>query len=592
MAGRIPQHFIDDLLARIDIVDVIEGFVPLRKAGKNYQALCPFHDEKTPSFTVSRDKQFYHCFGCGANGTAITFLMEYDHLDFVAAVEELAARAGLEVPREGGGPARPRDDGLTELYELMELVVTFFRRQLREHADARRAVNYLKKRGISGEIAAEYELGFAPPGWDNLLKALGRSGEAQQRLARVGLAIERDGGGYYDRFRDRIMFPIRDQRGRAIGFGGRILDQGTPKYLNSPETPLFHKGRELYGLYQARRRHKDMDRLYVVEGYMDVLALAQYGVGNTVATLGTAATREHIDKLFKSSDRIVFCFDGDEAGRKAAWRALEETLPALREGRQAFFLFMPEGEDPDTYIRRHGREFLEDPAVAMPLSDYLINTLKEDSDLATREGRSRLLDRAVPYLSKLPQGALRQMVLRDIAGIARTPPEDIEPLLKGGPRPRRPATPGIKRGKAGRMTLVSRLITRLLYQPDLVRFIDDPDRLDEAPAAGADFLKELVEFIQARPHIRFAGILEHWRGTRFEARLTDLAIAGTDLLSEPELDGSLDTELLDGLERLQEQKRKHIRKKLTTVNRVSDLSDEERAELRAHIRRQNLTSEE
>jgi DNA primase len=586
MSGRIPQHFIDDLLARTDIVDVIDGYVPLRKAGRNHQALCPFHDEKTPSFTVSQDKQFYHCFGCGANGTAITFLMEYSHLDFVEAVEELAARAGLEVPREGGGAARTRGDGLTELYELMELVVEFYRRQLREHPDAKRAVDYLKQRGISGEIAAEYELGYAPHGWDNLLRHLGQSGESQQRLARIGMAIKRDGGGYYDRFRDRIMFPIRDQRGRAIAFGGRILDEGTPKYLNSPETPIFHKGRELYGLYQAKRRQKDLERLYVVEGYMDVLAMAQYGVVNTVATLGTAATKEHIEKLFRSTGRIVFCFDGDAAGRKAAWRAMEETLPALRDGRQAYFLFMPEGEDPDSYIRRNGREAVEDPAVAMPLSDYLINTLKADNDLSTREGRSRLLDQAVPYLSRLPLGALRQMTLRDIAGLARTPPEDIEALFKDEPRTRRAARETAA-GKPGRMTLISRLIARILYQPELVTHISEPDILADLPVAGADFLKQLVEFIQARPHIRFAGILEHWRDTKYETRLKELATEHDELLTE--LDGNLDTELLDGLDRLQEQKRKHIRQKSTTVNRMSDLSDEKRAELQALSSRQSLT---
>jgi len=592
MAGRIPQHFIDDLLARTDIVDVIDAYVPLRKAGKNHQALCPFHDEKTPSFTVSQDKQFYHCFGCGANGTAISFLMDYRNLDFVEAVEELAARAGLEVPREGGGQARSKDAGLTELYELMELVVDFYRRQLREHPGARRAVDYLKKRDISGEIAAEYELGYAAPGWDNLLKALGGSEPARERLARTGMIIQRDGGGWYDRFRDRIMFPIRDKRGRAIGFGGRIIDEGTPKYLNSPETPIFHKGRELYGLYQARRRQREMERLYVVEGYMDVLALAQHGIGNTVATLGTAATADHIDKLFRHSARIVFCFDGDAAGRKAAWRALEETLPALREGRQTFFLFMPEGEDPDSYVRSHGREVLEDPAVAMPLSDYLINTLKADNDLGTREGRSRLLEQAAPYLSKLPRGALRQMLLRDIAGIARVPVEDIEPLLQGGKTPPRRA-PAARTRPAGRAnTLIGHIIARLLYQPELVKLFDEPAQLDESPEAGAAFLKELVEFIQARPHIRFAGILEHWRGTKYEARLSDLAITGTDLLSEPELDGSLDTELLDSLEKLlSSKKRQHIRRKLTTVTRMSDLSDEERAELRAYFSRQNLTSE-
>jgi DNA primase len=590
MSGRIPQAFIDDLLARTDIVDVIDSYVPLRKAGKNHQARCPFHEEKTPSFTVSQDKQFYHCFGCGANGSAIGFLMEYNNIGFVEAVEELARRAGLEVPREGGAPAP--SDGLNELYELMELVVDFYRRQLREHPQARRAVDYLKKRDISGEIAAEYELGFAPAGWDNLLKSLGQSDQAKQRLARIGMTIERDSGGWYDRFRDRVMFPIRDQRGRAIGFGGRIIDEGTPKYLNSPETPIFHKGRELYGLYQARRRNKQIERLYVVEGYMDVLALAQFGIHNAVATLGTAATKEHVEKLFRVADRIVFCFDGDEAGQKAAWRALEETLPALRDGHQAFFLFLPEGEDPDSYVRRHGRARLEDPAVAMPLSDHLINTLKQDNDLATREGRSRLLHQALPHLSRLPPGALRQMVLRDIAGIVRMEPEDIEPMLKGQARPperARAARPRPQRPDRGQTTLVGRLIARILYQPELAMRIAEPERLADLPAPGAGFLKELVEFIHARPHIRFAGIIEHWRGTKYETRLIELATSSDELLAE--LD-DLDSEVLDALDRLQEQKRKHTLEKLTTVTRVSELSEETKAELRALSKRQNLTPEE
>jgi len=590
MAGRIPQSFIDDLLARTDIVDVIDSYVPLRKAGKNHQARCPFHDEKTPSFTVSQDKQFYHCFGCGANGSAIGFLMDYNNIGFVEAVEELASRAGLEVPREGGGPGGGKSEGLTELYELMELVVDFYRLQLREHPQTRRAVDYLKKRGISGEIAKEYEIGFAPAGWDNLLKSLGKSDQAKQRLARIGMTIERDSGGYYDRFRDRIMFPIRDQRGRAIGFGGRIIDDGTPKYLNSPETPIFHKGRELYGLYQARHHNRDIDRLYVVEGYMDVLALAQYGIHNAVATLGTAATHDHVEKLFRATGRIVFCFDGDEAGQKAAWRALEETLPALHDGRQAFFLFLPEGEDPDSYIRRHGREAIEDPATAMPLSDYLINTLKEDNDLTTREGRSRLLDRAAPLLSKLPHGALRQMVLRDIGGLTRTPVEDIEPLLKGEARPRRAA--GSHRPAPrpqGDTSLVGRIIAGILYRPDLVKLIEDPGELGRQPVAGADFLQQLVEFIQARPQIRFAGIIENWRGTKYERRLKELAVSSEEYLSElddPEM------ELLDGLDRMRnQQKRKHFLEKLTTVNKMSELPEETRAELRALSKRPTSSRE-
>ncbi|HKK16132.1 MAG TPA: DNA primase, partial [Gammaproteobacteria bacterium] len=302
MAGLIPQQFIDDLLTRIDIIDVIDGYVPLRKAGRNHIARCPFHDEKTPSFTVSQEKQFYHCFGCGANGTAIGFLMEYAGMDFVEAVEELAGRAGLEVPREGGQPSR--DSGVTELYELMEMVVRYYCRQLREHPEAQRAVDYLKERGLTGQLARDFELGFAPAGWDNLVNELGGSDAALQRLAKTGMIIQRENGGYYDRFRDRIMFPIRDQRGRAIGMGGRVLGDGTPKYLNSPETPIFHKGRELYGLYQVRHKQKSIEQLFVVEGYMDVLALSQHGIGNCVATLGTAVTQDHMERLFKVCNLI------------------------------------------------------------------------------------------------------------------------------------------------------------------------------------------------------------------------------------------------------------------------------------------------
>ena len=322
MAGRIPKQFIDELLTRSDIVDVIDARVPLRKAGKDYKACCPFHEEKTPSFTVSADKQFYHCFGCGAHGSAIGFLMDYDHMSFVEAVEELAARAGLTVPKEAGAAFEKEKDTGADLIELMREAVRFYRQQLRDHPQAPRVVNYLKGRGITGEIANEFNLGFAPEGWDNLLKALGKDDDSREALVRAGLAVKKDRGGYYDRFRERVMFPIEDHRGRVVAFGGRIIDKGEPKYLNSPETPLFHKGRELYGLFHAREAIKRENRVMVVEGYMDVVALAQFGIDFAVATLGTATTRDHLERLFRHAPEVIFCFDGDRAGREAAWRAL------------------------------------------------------------------------------------------------------------------------------------------------------------------------------------------------------------------------------------------------------------------------------
>ncbi|NIP82922.1 MAG: DNA primase, partial [Gemmatimonadetes bacterium] len=352
MAGRIPRQFIDDLLSRVDIVDVVDEYVPLKKGGKDHKACCPFHNEKTPSFTVSADKQFYHCFGCGAHGTAIGFLMEYAHMDFVEAVEDLAARAGLEVPREAG--SGQREESLQPIYDILARASAWYQKQLRQHPEAGSAKDYLKGRGLSGEIAAQFQLGFAPTGWDNLLGAIGATDAERALMARAGLLVDKGGGGFYDRFRGRVIFPILDRRGRTIGFGGRVLGDDTPKYLNSPESAIFHKGRELYGLYQARKAAGKPERLIVVEGYMDVVALAQHGIRNAVATLGTAATEAHLEQLFRVSQDVVFCFDGDEAGRRAAWRALETALPAMHDGRQAFFMFLPEGQDPDSLVRERG----------------------------------------------------------------------------------------------------------------------------------------------------------------------------------------------------------------------------------------------
>ncbi|MEE9141236.1 MAG: DNA primase, partial [Gammaproteobacteria bacterium] len=410
MSGRIPKHFIDDLITRTDIVEVINARVPLKKAGREYKACCPFHEEKTPSFTVSPDKQFYHCFGCGAHGTAIGFLMDFEHLDFVESVESLAGSLGIEVPREASPTPQKREP---DLYETTERAANFYREQLKGNDDA---ISYLKNRGLTGKIAAEFSIGFALESWDALSEKLGKTPEDSKRLLATGLASRRSDGSLYDRFRNRIIFPIRDARGRVIGFGGRVIGDDEPKYLNSPETPLFHKGRELYGLFEARKNLRDIERLIVVEGYMDVVGLANKGIRNVVATLGTATTTEHIRRLFRVTEEIVFCFDGDRAGRAAAWRALETALPEMREGRDVRFLFVPEGQDPDSLVREQGAAAFEARLPgAMPLSDFLLNHLEEEIDLSSLEGRARLAERAKPLLRKIPTGVYQQLLTERLA---------------------------------------------------------------------------------------------------------------------------------------------------------------------------------
>ncbi len=423
MAGRIPHSFIDELLARIDIVDVIDARVPLKKAGREYKACCPFHSEKTPSFTVSQVKQFYHCFGCGQHGTAISFLMEYEHMDFVEAVEELAHHAGLEVPHEAGTPGT-HADSTQPGYTLLERVSGYYREQLRNHPQAGRAVEYLKQRGLTGDVAARFHIGFAPPGWDNLAHALNADSATQQLLLELGLTVKRtDSKGAYDRFRDRVMFPIHDRRGRTIGFGGRVLDDSTPKYMNSPESAVFHKGQELYGLYEARKTVRKLERMLVVEGYMDVVALAQFDINYAVATLGTSTTPEHLERLYRTVPEVVFCFDGDRAGRDAAWRALENALPVLTDGREARFLFLPEGEDPDTLVRKTGKEGFEQRiATATHLSDYLFDRLSAQLDIGSIDGRARLVAQARPLLATLPDSMFRQLMTERLAELAGTTP--------------------------------------------------------------------------------------------------------------------------------------------------------------------------
>ncbi|MGB5679724.1 MAG: DNA primase, partial [Gammaproteobacteria bacterium] len=389
MAGRIPQSFIDDLIARADIVEVINARVPLKKKGREYTACCPFHNEKTPSFTVSENKQFYHCFGCGAHGTAIGFLMEYEHLDFVDAIETLAAEYHLEVPREDTpnqpGPVENRKQ---PLYEILEQASRLYQQQLRH---SNRAIQYLKQRGLSGEIARKYQLGYAPDGWSFLFDKLGNNTSNIESLNITGMLVEKSENKHYDRFRDRIMFPILDRRGRTIAFGGRIIDAGEPKYLNSPETPVFHKGYELYGFYEARQALRKLERIIVVEGYMDVVALAQHGIEYAVASLGTAMTRDQIQKLFRSVSEVIFCFDGDQAGHKAAWRALENTLPIMRDGLAARFLFLPDGEDPDSMVRKQGKAAFESRLEkAAPLSEFLFDKLLQGTAIDSMDGRARL----------------------------------------------------------------------------------------------------------------------------------------------------------------------------------------------------------
>jgi DNA primase len=499
LAGRIPQSFINDLLARVDIVDVIEQRMTLKKTGKNYSGLCPFHDEKTPSFSVSPDKQFFHCFGCQESGTALTFIMNFDRLEFVEAVETLAQQMGLEVPREQSRqPSKPRVD--PDIYAVLEKAERFYRQSLR---DSEQAIAYLKNRGLTGEVARDFGIGYAPPGWQNLSEHL--SGVTEQSLADAGLVLESDKGRTYDRFRDRIMFPIRDTRGRVIGFGGRTLSaEDGPKYLNSPETAVFQKGSELYGLYEARRALRRIDRLIVVEGYMDVVALAQHGVANSVATLGTASGEAHFHKLYRYADEVVCCFDGDQAGRQAAWKALENALPTLNEHRLIKLVFLPDGEDPDSLIRAQGKEgFLGFINNAMPGLEFLFQRLSQGLDLESVDGRARLAGLVTPYLQKVPQGYLRTLLeqkLQQLTGLGRQ--------VDNPQRPARVAPP-VNNDRSRRLS--DRLLTLLVKEPKMWHEADPEARqglLSFVPNLG--LFGEIVQYIDHNPEADAEELLIRW----------------------------------------------------------------------------------
>lgn len=515
MRGRIPQSFIDDLVARADIVDVIGKRVNLAKAGSRYKAPCPFHDEKTPSFTVSAQLGFYHCFGCGAHGTAIGFLMNYDNLEFVDAVEALAEMLGLEVPREAG-PAdhRRRDDG--GLHRLLAEADRIYRAALKTDP---RAVAYLKDRGIEGRTAARFAMGYAPDSWDTLLRALGADESRKGQLVDAGLAIRNEKGRVYDRFRDRIMFPIRDPRGRVIGFGGRLLGLGEPKYMNSPETPVFQKGRALYGLYEARRRGPARagrsDEILVVEGYLDVASLAQHGIGPAVATLGTATTVEHIRHLTRIATRVIFCFDGDRAGRQAAWRALETALPRAGGQVELKFLLLPEGEDPDSLVRSGGADaFRECMNSALTLSDFMLGELHGQADLSSADGRARLVALAKPLLSRLPRGVYRDLLVRNVAETVGVRAEVLDRELEAADPSLPVYDPGATRrptrsGTGG--TRIRRAIEMVLHYPAIGATLSDMPDLSSVEQPGARLLRRLLETVAGNPEMVAAQLLERFR---------------------------------------------------------------------------------
>jgi DNA primase len=591
--GRIPQTFIDELIARADIVEVIGARVPLKKAGREYKACCPFHDEKTPSFWVSPDKQFYHCFGCGKHGTVLGFLMDHDHMAFPEAVEELASRLGLEVPREGGEPPARRAE--ESLYELMGRVARFYAQSLTEDPRAR---DYLTQRGLTPETLERFALGYAPNSWNEVLRRFGASEAERARLAEAGLIVERErvqGQGserHYDRFRDRIMFPIRDARGRVLAFGGRIIDAGEPKYLNSPETVLFHKGRELYGLYEARRARTALTRVLVVEGYVDVVRLHQAGIDYDLATLGTATTAEHLRRLFRLASAVVFAFDGDRAGRAAAWRALQQALFEAREGREIRFLFLPEGHDPDSLVGEEGREAFEQRMQeALPLSEYLVRELTGQTELAHADGRARFAASARPLFARVPPGVYRELLLGRLASVVGLPPQRLEELWAAqaagasaaaaappAPEPRRPRGSAVA---AGRGSLVRQAIVRLLHYPAIDGEVSAAERagLDASEEPGVALLRELLDNLRAAPAQLPAQVIQRWSGREGSEALEKLLERG-EVIPDAALAAG---ELRAGLVRLAEQAAGRRLEALESKSRSGSLSAHELEEFHGLI---------
>jgi DNA primase len=603
MAGKIPGEFIDELVARVDIVDVIDRRVPLTRKGKEFQACCPFHEEKTASFTVSPVKQFYHCFGCGAHGTAIGFLMEYANLSFVEAIEELADGVGLQVPRQNQPhQADTPGENTGDLLRVVEQANFWFQQQLRKHPDAKQAVTYLKSRGLDGNIAASFGIGFAPDSWDDLASALGTSTLAKQQLVKAGLITKKDRDNpdsgdnvkieevsearYYDRFRSRIIFPIEDHRGRVVGFGGRILGDGEPKYLNSPETALYHKGAELYGLHRARRAIGNINKSVVVEGYMDVVSLAQFGVDNTVATLGTATTRTHLQRLFRLAPEVVFCFDGDRAGLAAAWKALQVSLPEMQDGRQIGFLFLPEGEDPDTIVRSEGRDaFMRRVDEATPLPEFLFENLISQVDMGRLDGKARLVSLAKPLIDQLPSGALKEMTfarLSSLSGLTNTQlgkqEHPIKPNLNRRYRKHNPSEPG-------QISPLAFATSLLLQNPQLAVSFENVEKVQKLRLQGSDVLLKMIEIIRDQPDKTTAQLLELFRESTVHGYLEKLAMRPNEIHED-----ALQAQFNDTIERLLEsQKAEERQEALENLRQknINELNDEEKKQLVALLKARN-----
>ena len=628
MAGLIPQSFIDDLLNRTDIVEVVASRIQLKKAGKNFSARCPFHNEKTPSFSVSPDKQFYYCFGCGAGGNALGFIMDHDHLDFPQAVEELAKRAGMDVPHEEGGREnRPRPPTDSPLYALLEEASKFYQQTLKSHPSRKAAVDYLKGRGLSGEIARDFRLGFAPPGWDNLLKHLGGDSLQLKAMLDSGLLIENTDNPEktkrYDRFRDRIMFPIRDTRGRVIAFGGRVLGDDKPKYLNSPETPIFHKGQELYGLFEARKNNRNLDELMVVEGYMDVIALAQQGLLNAVATLGTATSDEHVKRMFRLVPSILFCFDGDPAGRKAAWRALEATLPSLQDGRRARFMFLPEGEDPDSLVRAEGTDAFQARLhqQALPLAEYFFQQLSEEADPSSLEGKAHLATLAVPLIDKIPGQNLKTLMhqrLREITGLQTDPGRsnasanptksetvdtdahyyDSSPAFpdtternttsqsftgyRAQESARRSSAPRQSSRTSGVESPTLSALRTLLQSPRLAGQVETASHFAADGDIYTQLLVALLEALQKNPNQSALQLISRWHGTE-QGRLLR-ALAEKEWLIDA---SNLEQQFFDTINNLSARQRERALEQLLLKARQTELSSDEKSQLRELLNRES-----
>ena len=583
----IPPEFIEELLARTDIVEVIEARVQLKKSGQNYSGLCPFHQEKSPSFSVSQDKQFYYCFGCQASGSALKFLMEYDRLDFISAVEYLAGRLGMEVPRDRRGDDGGASAKRKSLYDILEQSSVFFREQLRSHSSKDRAVQYLKRRGVTGEIARDYAIGYAPPGWDNLMKKLAVSNADRQLLIDAGMLTDNpEESKTYDRFRDRVMFPIRDLRGRTIAFGGRVLDdEAKPKYLNSPESPVFHKSKELYGLYEARRRVRSLKKMVVVEGYMDVVALAQYGIGYAVATLGTATSTDHLERLFRIVPTVVFCFDGDEAGRNAAWKALRAAIPAMTDGCSARFLFLPDGEDPDTFVRQNGKEAFE-AAIdeSLGFSEFFFQSLEADLDMQVAEGRAALSKAAVPFIAELPEGVLKQLVIDELSHRTGLATERL--VDAAGLDQQAPARPGGTERVQQRRLKLSRLgehaLTLLLRQPDVANLLDADDLAKLEGETAWQILVEVIRWVQQSEEVSTILLLSHYQDGPYFQFLKQLA-ENDPMLTQDQIAEEFLGTLRKMVSEEDTQKKQMVIDDLV-AKKPSDLTEEERQLLRSYRR--------